>query len=158
MSRWYETKAREIATQHGVPPGMVLAIALVESGAETNQAVAYRFEPGFWRTYLADNPEYQHSTPERVSASYGIMQVMYPTAREHGYRGEPEGLCNPDTNLTIACKVLLGLYKWAGSWGKVEAIVAAYNGGRGVGRTGPYKGKQAEYIAKYYRAFKQVGG
>lgn len=63
------------------------AIAIVESNLDPK---AYRFEPGFWERYLKNNPEWSDKDPKRVSASYGVMQLMYTTAWLLGFRGEPE--------------------------------------------------------------------
>lgn len=92
-------------------------------------AAAYRYEPGFWDRYLADREEWRGALPERVAASYGLMQVMYTTARDHGYRDEPEGLFRPAVNLEVGCRVFAGLLAWAA--GDVARALAAYNGGRG---------------------------
>ncbi|MEY4984225.1 MAG: hypothetical protein RIR62_2491 [Pseudomonadota bacterium] len=41
---------------------------------------------------------------------YGLMQIHPQTARTMGYRGAPEGLLDPDTNLNYAVKYLRGAY------------------------------------------------
>jgi soluble lytic murein transglycosylase-like protein len=41
---------------------------------------------------------------------YGLMQISAATARSMGYRGEPAGLLDPDTNLRYAVKYLRGAY------------------------------------------------
>ena len=33
-----------------------------------------------------------------------MMQISYPTARSMGYKGEPEGLLDAETNLKYAVK------------------------------------------------------
>ena len=41
---------------------------------------------------------------------WGLMQIQHATARTMGYRGVPEGLLDPDTNLKYAVKYLAGAY------------------------------------------------
>lgn len=144
-----------------VPLDLVYAIITVESGgARPTPEMAFRHESGFWRRYLRNNIEYQNADPLRVSSSYGLMQIMYPTAREHGYKGAPEGLCDPGVNIHFGCVILNRLMVWArkAPGGPFPAAIAAYNGGRGVG-LGPTFSNQ-EYIDKVYTAwdFYKVSG
>jgi hypothetical protein len=46
--------------------------------------------------------------------NYGLMQIRLGTARAMGYRGTPEGLLDPDVNMTYAVKYLAGAYRAAG--------------------------------------------
>jgi len=41
---------------------------------------------------------------------YGLMQISYATAKTMGYRGEPAGLLDAETNLKYAVKYLRGAY------------------------------------------------
>ena len=41
---------------------------------------------------------------------YGLMQIKPATARTMGYRGEPAGLLDAETNLIYAVKYLRGAY------------------------------------------------
>jgi soluble lytic murein transglycosylase-like protein len=41
---------------------------------------------------------------------YGLMQIHPQTARTMGYRGAPEGLLDPETNLRYAVRYLRGAY------------------------------------------------
>lgn len=95
-------------------PADVLAIIEIESSF---RADAYRAEP-----QIGD-------------ASYGLMQVLYSTARDRGYQGPPEGLFDPATNIRIGMRQL----KW--SWdflaarlrgGPTTAVwIGSYNAGVG---------------------------
>ena len=38
--------------------------------------------------------------------SFGLMQIMYGTARHNGYRFQPFGLCNPDRGIKYGVKFL----------------------------------------------------
>ena len=44
----------------------------------------------------------------------GLMQIKLATARGLGYRGDAEGLRDPDTNLAYGVKYLAGAYRAAG--------------------------------------------
>lgn len=123
-----------VAFRHRLDPDLVEAIVRVES---SGLAHAYRFEPAFFQRYLADDPAYDGANPRRVSASYGLMQVMYPVARELGYRGEPEGLFVPIVALEYGCKKLRELLDWSGD--NTDQALAAYNGGRRGNERPPYR-------------------
>lgn len=116
----------DIAPFYSLSPTLVEAVVITESSYKVN---AYRYEPAFWRRYLAHKPFYQHKDPKVVSASYGLMQLMYPTAREEfGFKGKPEDLYDPITNIHYGCSLLAKNLKWAK--GNMDAALAAYNGGR----------------------------
>lgn len=127
MTFWYRAEVELMAERHGLDPDLVHAICLVESAGRTH---AYRAEPQFWDRYLRDNPAYDGANPARVSASYGLMQVMYPTAVDHGYpiTDPPEYLFVPLIGLEWGCRVLDGCLRWARH--DVPAALAAYNGGK----------------------------
>jgi soluble lytic murein transglycosylase-like protein len=53
--------------------------------------------------------------PRAISrGNYGLMQIRLGTARAMGYRGDVEGLLDPDTNMTYAVRYLAGAYRVAG--------------------------------------------
>ncbi|MFN5313520.1 MAG: hypothetical protein ACK5FF_03605, partial [Planctomyces sp.] len=79
---WYQAETETMAQRHGLPVDLVTAVVWAESSGLTH---AYRYEPAFWRRYLEDKPEWDGANPARVSASYGLMQVMFPVAVEFGY-------------------------------------------------------------------------
>lgn len=122
----YRSQIETAAKAYWLDPNVVEAVVLTESSGHTD---AFRFEPDFWTRYLKDKPEYASAIPRRVSSSYGLMQVMYTTACERGYRGEPEILFVPHINLAYGCKHLAHLVQWAG--GNIDKALAAYNAGKG---------------------------
>lgn len=140
-SNWFRAEIEVVASRYGLDPNLVEAIVRVESSGLTH---AYRYEPAFYQTYLANNPEYDGGNPRRVSASYGLMQVMYPVARELGLSGEPENLFVPLVGLEFGCKKLHQLLKW--SKGNVDQALAAYNGGKRGNERYPYR--NSLYITK----------
>ena len=58
---------------------------------------------------------------------YGLMQISHATARGMGYRGNPGGLLDADTNLRYAVKYLAGAYITAG--GNEDQAVRFYASG-----------------------------
>lgn len=127
MRFWYRAETHAIAARHRLDPDLVTAVCLIESSGRTS---AYRAEPQFWLRYMAAKVEWEGENPDRVSASYGLMQVLYVVARELGYpRTEPpEGLFVPVVGLEYGCRALAERLAWAK--GDIPAALAAYNGGK----------------------------
>jgi hypothetical protein len=139
VKRWWGLEIREAAGKHGLDFEVVVALVCEESAG---LASAYRYEKEFWIRYLAGKQEWRDQNPKRVAASYGLMQVMYPTALEMGYpkAAPPEGLFVPELNLDLGCKYLHGmLWRFGGS---IRTALAAYNGG-----PGNYGGQKAQQYA-----------
>lgn len=124
---WYRGEATAIAEQHRLDPNVVMALALVESSGKTH---AYRYEPAFWLKFMARKPEWDGANPERVSASYGLMQCLYVVALELGLPHDepPEHLFIPVIGLQYGCRKLRDVLGWAR--GDLPAALAAYNGGK----------------------------
>ena len=68
----YRAEVVTIAAKYGLDPDLVTAVCLVESDGMTH---AYRYEPQFFLRYMAKDPKWKDAVPERVSASFGLMQV-----------------------------------------------------------------------------------
>ncbi len=120
--------ARETAAAHQLYPDLVCALCEHESAWEP---WAMRYEPAFLSKYVA--PLY---TARKISGteayarafSWGLMQVMGQTAREHGFAGEfLSELCDPAVGLEIGCRVLA--HKLAAAEGNVERALLLWNGG-----------------------------
>lgn len=110
----------------GVDPLLIEAVIQQESGGKAD---AFRFEPGFYLRYLEKDPKFKGQDPRRISSSYGLMQLMYTTALELGFQGEPEELFDVGLNINLGTKLLAKLLKKFD--GDVEKTLAAYNGGTG---------------------------
>ena len=113
---------------------LLKAIATIESSLGVR---AYRYEPGFWIRYLKNNPEWKDRDPSEVSASYGLMQLMYTTAHGLGFRGTGEDLYNPVINIELGAKLVRNLmdkvrekhsYLNTNLW-DIEISLSWYNGG-----------------------------
>lgn len=121
----------------GIDPALVWAVAMVESSLRTD---AVRQEPR-----LND-------------ASYGLMQILYRTAQEVGYDGEPQGLLDAGTNLefgTAYLKSMLDRFD-----GDVRLALAAYNAGptrvsKLIRRHGPSYENIRPHLPRKTRAYVQ---
>jgi len=116
--------ARTIASKHALDAVLVCAIAEQESSWDT---YAIRYEPAFRTRYVA--PLGQPLTEEVArSISWGLMQVMGQSAREHGFAAKfLSALCDPPNGLTIGCAVLAA--KLAQAAGDIPRALALWNGG-----------------------------
>ena len=68
--------------------------------------------------------ESRHVPSARNGPYYGLMQILPATARTMGYRGNPGGLLNAETNLKYGVKYLRGA--WLVSGGDRDAAVGWY--------------------------------
>jgi soluble lytic murein transglycosylase-like protein len=105
-------------------PGLVIAATLLWSAASAEDTTAPALD------LLIAHYAHRHGVPEsllrRVIAVesrynpaarnhrfYGLMQITYVTARGMGYRGAPEGLLDPEVNLTYGVPYLANAYRLA---------------------------------------------
>jgi soluble lytic murein transglycosylase-like protein len=134
MSTLYRREIEIAAKAAGLDPDAQEAVVMQES---SGRADAFRVEPAFYQRYLAGDPFYaSFENPRRVGSSYGLMQIMYSTARQYGFRGAPEELFGIEVNLRLGAKILASLLHTNG--GRLADALAAYNGGPGgVGRPVP---------------------
>lgn len=126
-STLYRDIIERAVLNHGLEANLLEALVIMESAG---RAWAYRYEPGYYARYLAGKAKWRGQIPERIAASYGLCQLMYPTALEHNFPyADPEFLFVPSINLEFGCRVLGKLMDWAR--GDVLRALAAYNGGIG---------------------------
>jgi soluble lytic murein transglycosylase-like protein len=129
---------------HPVPG---LSVAIIEAMVRTESSGkpdAYRFEPAYWERYCAKHKVFKHGDPKAIAASYGLMQVMYPTAYSLGFRGDPAELFDPQQSLLYGVRLMADNLRW--SEGNLDAALAAYNGGRKGNSGPPYR--NGIYVAK----------
>jgi soluble lytic murein transglycosylase-like protein len=127
---------------------------MVESSGDTH---AYRYEPAFWFRYMAHDPKWANAIPKRVSASYGLMQIMYPVALEEGFNIEdpPEFLFVPTVGIEYGCRHLKRCFTWAK--GDLDAAAAGYNGGRTKDNgPGVFPKRNQAYVDKIHKAVKEL--
>ena len=131
----YDSDIKFYAERANIDPILVTAVVLTESNGKAH---AYRYEDGYYHAYIEHNTKYKDMSKDRISASYGLMQIMFLTAVDYGFpiHSAPEELFLPATNLIYGCKILRSLLTWAG--GDVNKALCAYNGGRGATAREPY--------------------
>jgi soluble lytic murein transglycosylase-like protein len=127
--------------QFSIVTNMLKALARHESrtpGHPDWYARAYRYEPAYWERYLKDDPRYATRDPREVSASYGLCQLMYPTAVSLGFGGLAEELYNPAINIDLGGRYLRLLldevWRDKSFWydfeiSAMDCALARYNGG-----------------------------
>jgi soluble lytic murein transglycosylase-like protein len=150
----YWNEVRSVAESHHLDPNLVTAICMIESSGNTK---AYRYEPGFWSQYMANNPIWKGADPKRVSASYGLMQTMYPVAVEHGFptTDAPDKLYLPLVGLDYGCRVFTKLLVWVNKEAadisadaRLRAALASYNGGKDGNAADHLPDRNAKYADK----------
>jgi len=150
-----------MSKKYGLPKLFLKAVGMVESNLKIK---AYRFEPAFWDRYLKDNPDWKDRDPKEVSASYGIMQIMFVVACEAGFSLTPDDLYNPVYNIEIGAKILASNRDSAikknfdvkfGLWPLMIAA-AAYNGGRGGNPDDAGNLRNKDYVAKVLIAWERL--
>jgi len=116
--------ASAIASQHALDPALVCAIIEQESSWDAH---AIRYEPAFRSRYVA--PLGLPPTEEIArSISWGLMQVMGQSAREHSFAGRfLSALCDPLSGITAGCSVFTA--KMSQASGDIRRALALWNGG-----------------------------
>jgi hypothetical protein len=164
LSFKYRAEVEAIAISYDLDPDLVQAVCEIES---SGHADAFRFEPGFYARYMEGKPEWDGAIPRRVSSSYGLCQVMYLTAVEHGYptNQAPEHLFIPTVNLEYGCKVLARRIKKAKALApdvsgeiRLRAALASYNGGWRGNEPDDQPDRNAAYASKVLERYSLLKG
>jgi soluble lytic murein transglycosylase-like protein len=119
--------ARNTAARFGLQPELVCAVIEQESGW---RADAVRYEPAFYTRYVVPLIFSERLVPEEATGratSWGLLQVMGQVAREHGFQGPFQELCDPETGISVGCQVLKAKLDSAG--GDVLVGLLRWNGG-----------------------------
>lgn len=86
------------------------------------------------------NPNAYRQEPRINDASYGLMQLLYNTAKGMGYTGSTSGLFDSTTNIRLGTRYLADLIKTADRRGYgVDSAISAYNAGFSAQRPGDGK-------------------
>lgn len=127
----YQTLLVAASKKYGVPVPVLIATISTESSGKPD---GKRYEDQFYSRYIKDqerwknNPYYKF--PERISSSYGLVQIMYTTAYDVGFRGAPEDLLDPAKNIDAgAAFIASNSQKKEHGWDPPK-IACAYNAGR----------------------------
>lgn len=149
--------------KYKLPRLLLKAVAQVESALNPN---AYRFEPGFWDRYLKNNPEWRGKDPKVVSASYGLMQIMFTTAWSMGFRGKETDLYDPLINIDLGAKLLRAnidsieenkLHIKHQLW-SIKISLSRYNGGSRGNPDGDSNLRNQSYVDKVFKAWRKLEG
>jgi hypothetical protein len=119
-------------------PALLTAQVFIES---SGRADAFRFEPGIYAQLEAGTLKPKrlpaNPAPRRIASSYGLLQVLFITACDYGFDGEPELLFVPAIGLEFGCRHMAHLVEWAS--GDYARALCAYNGGLGAARQRLYR-------------------
>src|SRR4030042_291430 len=74
------------------------------------------------------SPDAIREEPAINDASRGLMQILYGTAKQVGFTGNPDDLFDPEINIRFGTAYQAWLYKRYGDW---NAVIHAYNEGPG---------------------------
>ncbi len=152
MDQWKDL-IRQVAGEEGIPAELLWATVATESSGKPD---AYRFEPGYLRRYILDKEPWQehyYKYGDDVAASYGLVQIMYPTAVALGFESEPRVLFDPDLNLRYgAVYIKKGL---AETGSDPVKVATRYNTGSVNGRSHP--GHIVRFLKNYEKA-KEIYG
>lgn len=99
-------------------------------------ALKYNIEPAFLKAVIAQesrfNPKASRSEPQLHDASAGLMQILYSTAKDKGYRGtfgsptDLTGLFDPAINVEFGARYLRDCLARTSAHGNAASM---YNGG-----------------------------
>lgn len=141
------------AKKYDLYPDLVEAHCMTESSGKPN---ATRYEPAFFKTYIAKLGIKNEVEATGRATSWGLLQIMGQVARELGYQGSWEGLCDPMVNLEYGCKKLSKCYRRYHP--NLDFGIAAYNSGsvvqvftEGVGHI-----KNQEYVDRVHKFWEQI--
>ncbi|HEX6960210.1 MAG TPA: lytic transglycosylase domain-containing protein [Ferrovibrio sp.] len=102
---------------------------------------------GVMQQESAFNPMAYRYEASRGEASYGLMQLLYSTARDRGFSGDPAGLYDPATNIALGMAQLKWSFDYLASrLGTVTEAqwLSSYNAGVGYVLRG---GNRYGYVA-----------
>jgi soluble lytic murein transglycosylase-like protein len=101
----YDDLIIKYANKYGIDPALLKAIITIESAFYEK---SYRYEP------------------HRNDSSYGLVQILYQTAKNLGFKGKPTDLYDPETNINYGAKFLSILQK---QYKNIDDVIASYNMG-----------------------------
>lgn len=143
------------ATEHGIDPLMLQAMAQVESGLNP---WAIRYEPNYryilspleWASKLRITKE---SEEMMQKSSLGLLQVMGALARELGHKDHLTQLFDPELNINYSCAYLKRQMK---RFDKVDQLIASYNAG--TPRWDSFQGdwENGEYVKKVMKEWDRL--
>lgn len=128
---YFYPDVEKYATAYNLPPALVMAVISQES---------------------AFNPLAKRYEAKYDCYSYGLMQILYVTAKDLGYKGQPDELLDINNNLNYGCKYLAKQYKRYNQ--NITDTISSYNAGSVNKTNGKYSNQ--DYVNKvlsYYLYF-----
>jgi soluble lytic murein transglycosylase-like protein len=141
------------ANKYDLYPDLVEAHVMTESSGKPD---ATRYEPAFFKTYIIPLGIKNEAEAKGRATSWGLLQIMGQVARELGYQGNWEGLCDPEVNLEYGCKKLSKCYRRYHP--ELDKGIAAYNSGSAivVFREGKEVLRNQEYVDRVHRFWERI--
>jgi soluble lytic murein transglycosylase-like protein len=143
----YRALIETLAARFALDADWLDAQVVVESAGHTD---AFRYEAGIAAQLAAGRlrptRDLAGYVPRRVASSYGLLQILFVTALDYGYTGEPEGLFDPEAGLLHGCLHLRRLLSHAG--GDRASALATYNGGAHGNEPGTVPKRNQAYVEK----------
>ncbi len=149
------------ADKLGLDKLIVTAIVMVESSGKSWRT---RYEPGYPENWMYKPEVFAKqlgisldSEKNLQRTSWGLMQVMLATARDHGFEGAAIDLCIPDVGVEYGCiylKYQINRYN-----GNIQEALAAYNRGSAIqDLKNPGFFKNQKYVNKIMKYYNQLKG
>jgi soluble lytic murein transglycosylase-like protein len=141
------------AQKYNLYPDLVEAHVMTESSGNVN---AWRYEPAFYKTYIQKLGIKNATESAGRATSWGLLQIMGQVARELGYQGSWEGLCDPTVNLEYGCKKLSKCYQRYHP--ELDKGIAAYNSGSAIEvfRDGKPVLRNQEYVDRVHKFWDKI--
>lgn len=159
--RWLSI-VNHYAKANNITPSLLLATIHIESGG--NQ-YAQRYEYRYERRYIIPNKTWLERCKRidigtaDAATSYGLMQIMFPTAWQYGCRN-PRDLYDADENIRIGSAIIRAKLT---KWGNPRTAMMAYNGGDGItlrptpNQASKYADKVLYLNGEYLEHLKRIG-
>ena len=138
------------AKAHALDARLLEALVWVES-SDKPDAIRYEFEE--YQRLKKEPPMPYMAFGPLAAHSYGLLQPLYVTCYEQGFRAEPWKLFVPDINLEWGAKILADRFVWAK--GDRDLAVASYNVGKGNAKR-PFSVIAQAYLSKVYGCLAQL--
>ncbi len=145
---------------HGIEIALIRALIKTESD---NYHAASRIEKHLMKaTWYTNTLSDEERKDSNSYYSIGYMQILFGTAKHHGYKGTPEGLMWPKNGIYWGTK---HFKKCAIRFKKLEDAISAYNQGTnrkdiydkdGDGDTDEFANQH--YVDKVLKYYKKYGG
>jgi soluble lytic murein transglycosylase-like protein len=119
---------RAKAAEYNIEESLIFATIMIESGG---------------------NPRAIRHEPRINDASYGLGQILYRTAQGIGYKGTPEGLYDPETNIDLIARYHRRNLDHYGHL-TAQQLTTAYNTGS------PYKKPYPGHITKFNKWYNHL--